>query len=87
MCLALILQDDAIMKRVFNGFSSLHQAVKFAPEVWIPMFIRIASKPQTHSFSLDIISALFQLLTKKFPESFWVCMSRVIHKLAKKPWT
>ncbi|XVE97297.1 hypothetical protein REPUB_Repub03eG0007600 [Reevesia pubescens] len=76
-------EDHATITRVVNGFHSLHQAVKLAPEVWTAMFIRIALKPQTHSFSLDIISALVMHLSNKFPETFWVCMSRLIHKLAK----
>ncbi|XVF35713.1 hypothetical protein REPUB_Repub18cG0169900 [Reevesia pubescens] len=55
-------------------------AVKLAPEVWTAMFIRIALNPQTHSFSLDIISAVVMHLSNKFPESFCFCMSRLIHK-------
>ncbi|XWS26133.1 hypothetical protein CRYUN_Cryun26dG0004600 [Craigia yunnanensis] len=79
--------NDAIITRVVNGFRSVHQAVKLAPEVWTVMFIRIALKPETHSFSLDMLSILIMHIGNKFSESFWVCMSRLIHKLAKKPWT
>ncbi|KAE8732541.1 ultraviolet-B receptor UVR8-like [Hibiscus syriacus] len=43
-------EDHAILTRVVNGFGSLRAAVKLAPEVWTPMFIRIALNPQTHSF-------------------------------------
>ncbi|XVE71302.1 hypothetical protein DITRI_Ditri10aG0140700 [Diplodiscus trichospermus] len=80
-------EDHAIIRRVFNGFQSLHQAVKLAPGVWMAMFVRIALKPQTHSFSLGIVSALLMHLSYKFPDTFWVRMSRLIHKLAKKHWT
>ncbi|XP_040968935.1 uncharacterized protein slr1919 isoform X1 [Gossypium hirsutum] len=47
-------EDDAIMRRVMNGFGSLKEAVKLGPEVWTPMFIRIALNPQTHRFFADI---------------------------------
>ncbi|XP_022732029.1 uncharacterized protein LOC111286374 isoform X2 [Durio zibethinus] len=76
-------EDHAIITRVVNGFRSLHQAVKLAPEEWTAMFIRIAMKPETLSFSLDIISALFLHLNNKFSDTFWVCMSRLIHEFGK----
>ena len=81
---ALILQNDGIITRDVNGFRSLLQAVKLAPEVWTVMFIRIPLKPETHSFYLDMVSALIMHLSNKFPETFRVCMSRLIHNLAKK---
>ncbi|XP_007011654.2 PREDICTED: uncharacterized protein sll0005 isoform X3 [Theobroma cacao] len=76
-------EDQATITRVVNGFRSLHQAIKLAPEVWTAMFIRMALKPETHGFSLDIISALLKHLSNKFPETFWVCMSTLIRKFAK----
>ncbi|XP_052486692.1 uncharacterized protein LOC105768817 isoform X7 [Gossypium raimondii] len=76
-------EDDAIMRRVMNGFGSLKEAVKLGPEVWTPMFIRIALNPQTHRFFADVISALMMRLSKKFPDTFWVCMSTLIHRVAK----
>ncbi|KAA3489844.1 putative aarF domain-containing protein kinase chloroplastic-like isoform X8 [Gossypium australe] len=48
-------EDDAIMRRVMNGFGSLKEAVKLGPEVWTPMFIRIALNPQTHRFPFTLI--------------------------------
>ncbi|PPR86409.1 hypothetical protein GOBAR_AA34282 [Gossypium barbadense] len=76
-------EDGAIMSRVVNGFGSLHRAVKSAPEIWTAMLMRIVLKPQTLSFSVDIISAVCNHVSNKFPESFWVCMSRLIHELSK----
>ncbi|KAK6237084.1 hypothetical protein SCA6_012421 [Theobroma cacao] len=76
-------EDQTTITRVVNGFRSLHQAIKLAPEVWTAMFIRMALKPETHGFSLDIISALLKHLSNKFPETFWVCMSTLIRKFAK----
>ncbi|TYJ32867.1 hypothetical protein E1A91_A05G065600v1 [Gossypium mustelinum] len=76
-------EDDAIMRRVMNGFGSLKEAVKLGPEVWTPMFIRIALNPQTHRFFADVISALMMRLSNKFPDTFWVCISTLIHRVAK----
>ncbi|KAB2024973.1 hypothetical protein ERO13_D06G105800v2 [Gossypium hirsutum] len=76
-------EDGAIMSRVVNGFGLLTRAVKSAPEIWTAMLMRIVLKPQTLGFSVDIISAVCNHVSNKFPESFWVCMSRLIHELSK----
>ncbi|KAK8513489.1 hypothetical protein V6N12_052675 [Hibiscus sabdariffa] len=75
-------EEHAIVTRVVNGFGSLRAAVKLAPEVWTPMFIRIALNPQTHSFLADMVSALVMRLNNKVPHTLWVSMSTLIHKLA-----
>lgn len=69
--------------RISNGFQSLHQAIGLAPEVWTAMFIRMAVKPEVHKFVLDIVSALVIHLSHKVPETSWVCISRLVHKLTK----
>ncbi|TYG64721.1 hypothetical protein ES288_D06G130700v1 [Gossypium darwinii] len=76
-------EDGAIMSRVVNGFGLLTRAVKSAPEIWTAMLMRIVLKPQILGFSVDIISAVCNHVSNKFPESFWVCMSRLIHELSK----
>ncbi|GLT56902.1 hypothetical protein SLA2020_299150 [Shorea laevis] len=76
-------EGHAMMKRVVNGFRSLYQAVKLAPELWTAMLIRMSSKPEVHSFTLDIISALHMHCSRKLPENFWVCISRLLHKSTK----
>lgn len=74
---------QAMLTRVVNGFRSLHQSVKLAREVWIAMFVRMAVKPEVYKFSFDIVSALLTHFSHKVPEASWVCMSRLLHKLAK----
>ncbi|GMJ07778.1 hypothetical protein like AT5G24970 [Hibiscus trionum] len=74
-------EDDAIMKRVMNGFRSLHEAVKLAPEVWAAMLMRLVVKPETLSFCIDTASAVSLHVGNQLPDAFWVCMSRLIHKL------
>ncbi|KAK2658555.1 hypothetical protein Ddye_005088 [Dipteronia dyeriana] len=78
-------EGEATLKRVANGFRSLSQSVKLAPEVWTSMLIRIVKKPEFYRFSLDIISALASHFSHKLPDSSWVCISRLLHKLVKKP--
>ncbi|KAK4852962.1 hypothetical protein QYF36_001591 [Acer negundo] len=77
-------EGEATLKRVANGFRSLSQSVKLAPEVWTAMLIRIVKKPEFYRFSLDIISALASHFCHKLPDSSWVCISRLLHKLVKK---
>ncbi|KAL5782944.1 hypothetical protein ACOSP7_007973 [Xanthoceras sorbifolium] len=75
----------ATLRRVASGFRSLSQSVKLAPEVWTAMLIRVVTKPEFYRFSLDIISALASHFSHKLPETSWVCISRILHKLVKKP--
>lgn len=76
-------ERQAMLTRVVNGFRSLHQSVKLAREVWIAMFVRMAVKPEVYKFSFDVVSALLTHFSHKVPEASWVCMSRLLHKLAK----
>lgn len=76
-------ERHAMIRRVANGFSSLRQAVKLAPELWTSMLFRMASKPEFHTFTLDILSTLSSSCSRKLPEIFWVCLSRLIHKSTK----
>ncbi|KAL9338659.1 hypothetical protein Peur_067674 [Populus x canadensis] len=74
---------NATHTRVAKGFHYLRQAVKLAPELWTAMLIRMALKPEVHRFSFDIISALITHFSHKLPETFWICMSRHLHKLVR----
>ena len=70
-----------MLKRVINGFQSLKQAINVAPEVWTSMLIRMSLKPEVHSFGLDVISALAIHFGHKIPVAFWLCISKLLHKL------
>lgn len=72
-----------MLTRVINGFRYLKQAINLAPEVWTGMLIRMSLKPEVHSFMLDIISALAIHFRHKIPETFWVCISKLLHKLVR----
>ncbi|CAL5409659.1 unnamed protein product [Camellia sinensis] len=72
-----------MLMRVVNGLKSFRHAVKLAPEVWTAMLIRMTVKPEAHKFTFDIISALLIHFSRKIPETFWICISRILHKLVK----
>ncbi|XP_043713551.1 uncharacterized protein slr1919 isoform X2 [Telopea speciosissima] len=74
-------EKHEIMRRLMNGFQSLRQAIKLAPEVWTAMLIRMAVKSDVHKFTLDVISALAIQLGRRIPEESWLCLSRFLHKL------
>ncbi|XP_020536398.1 uncharacterized protein slr1919 isoform X2 [Jatropha curcas] len=76
-------EGHSTFMRVVNGFQYLRQAVKLAPELWTAMLIRMALKPEFHSFILDIMSALVVHFNHKVPETSWVFMSRLLHKLVR----
>ncbi|XP_057477847.1 uncharacterized protein LOC130765445 isoform X2 [Actinidia eriantha] len=76
-------EGHAMLMRVVNGFRSFRHAVNLAPDMWTAMLIRMALKPEVHKFTFDIISALLIHSSHKFPETLWVCISRVIHKVVK----
>ncbi|XP_010913708.1 uncharacterized protein [Elaeis guineensis] len=76
-------ERDEVLKRLVNGFQSFKRAVSLAPEVWTAMLIRMFVKPEVHRFLWDIISALAIYFRDKIPETFWLCMSRLLHWLEK----
>ncbi|GMP91640.1 hypothetical protein CsSME_00042245 [Camellia sinensis var. sinensis] len=76
-------EGHAMLMRVVNGLKSFRHAVKLAPEVWTAMLIRMTVKPEAHKFTFDIISALLIHFSRKIPETFWICISRILYKLVK----
>lgn len=79
-------EGHSMLIRVLKGFQSFRHAVKLAPEVWTAMLIRMALKPEVHRFALEIISALAMHSSHKLPESSWICISRILHRLSKKSY-
>lgn len=77
----LNLEERATLMRVVNGFRSLHQVVKLAPDAWLAMFLRMLIKPEFRQFSFDVVSALAVHSIHKIPYALWVCASNVLHKL------
>ncbi|CAA2974085.1 uncharacterized aarF domain-containing kinase At1g79600, chloroplastic [Olea europaea subsp. europaea] len=76
-------ERKAMLMRMVNGFRSLHHAIKLAPDVWTAMLIRMSLKPEFQRFAFAIVSALASHSCRKIPETFWVCISRIIHELEK----
>lgn len=73
-----------MLLRVANGFRSFMYAVKLAPDVWLAMFIRMVIKPEFQKFSFDVITALFVNFRQTVPDTLWVCISNLLHKLEKQ---
>ncbi|CAI9759544.1 unnamed protein product [Fraxinus pennsylvanica] len=76
-------ERKAMLMRVVNGFRSLQHAIKLAPDVWTAMLFRMSLKPEFQRFAFAIVSALASHSCRKIPETFWVCISRIIHELEK----
>ncbi|KAJ7966317.1 Protein kinase [Quillaja saponaria] len=76
-------EEPAMLRRIEKGISSLREAVKLAPEIWTAMLLRMAVKPEVHKFTLDVISALVLHFSQKLPETSWLYLSRLLHKLMK----
>ncbi|KAM0967988.1 hypothetical protein ACFX1X_016714 [Malus domestica] len=74
-------EEHAMVMRVVNGFRYLRLAIKLAPEVWTEMLIRMAVMPDVHKFTLDVVSSLFIHFKGKIPETTFVCISRLMHKM------
>lgn len=62
-----------------HGLQSLRQAISLAPEIWVAMWIRMLMKSEMHRFILEMLSAFLSHSRIKFPETFWLCMSRFLH--------
>ncbi|GMH07952.1 hypothetical protein Nepgr_009792 [Nepenthes gracilis] len=73
-------EGHAMLLRVVKGLGYFWQAVNMAPEVWTAMLIRMGLRPEFHKFIVDIISALALHSKRRIPETFWICISRSLHR-------
>ncbi|CAN0860404.1 Uncharacterized protein sll0005 [Linum grandiflorum] len=76
--------EHKMLRRVANGFGYLNRAIKMAPEVWTAMLVRMAVKPEFHQFSIDVLSALAMHFSCRAPETFFICMSKLLHGYGRK---
>ncbi|KAL3844054.1 hypothetical protein ACJIZ3_001457 [Penstemon smallii] len=74
-------KGHAMLLRVVNGFEYFRHAVKLSPDVWNAMALRLAFKSEFQRFAFDVVSALFAHSGHKVPDTTWVCISKIIHKL------
>ncbi|XP_031483097.1 protein ACTIVITY OF BC1 COMPLEX KINASE 3, chloroplastic isoform X5 [Nymphaea colorata] len=73
-------KGNATITRVVGGLRSFRRAVSMAPEVWIPMLIRTALKPEAHQFVFTVLIMLSTISCRKIPESLWLCISKLLHE-------
>jgi len=57
--------------------------VNAAPEVWIPLLVGIASRPEVQNLFIDVLNALVKTSSHKIPEVVWLNISKAIHKSAE----
>ena len=76
------VQGDSTAERVVNGLRLLRTTVKSMPEVWAAMMLRICLQPDMHRFAADMASALVRYSCERFPETFWLRLSTLIHKIS-----
>lgn len=77
-------QEHDTLVRVVSGFRSLGRAVKLAPGLWSAMLIRMVVKPEFQKFAFDTSSALISHFKYHLPVSFWMCISRLLHRVVDK---
>ncbi|CAM8919577.1 unnamed protein product [Rhodiola kirilowii] len=75
-------ERQAMLRRVANGFRSLQHAISLAPNVWMSMFLRMSMKPEVRTFSMDILSATVTHVSRKAPNTFWIWLSKLLHKVS-----
>lgn len=77
-------EEHDTLVRVVSGFRSLGRAVKLAPGLWSAMLIRMVVKPEFQKFAFDTSSALISHFKYHLPVSFWMCISRLLHRVVDK---
>ncbi|KAK4364887.1 hypothetical protein RND71_016245 [Anisodus tanguticus] len=77
-------EERGILVRVVSGFRSLGRAMKLAPDLWSAMAIRMMVKPEFQRFACDISSALISHFKYHLPVSFWMGISRLLHRVVDK---
>ncbi|KAJ8526601.1 hypothetical protein K7X08_029078 [Anisodus acutangulus] len=76
--------ERGMLVRVVSGFHSLVRAMKLAPDLWSAMAIRMVVKPEFQRFACDIGSALISHFKYHLPVSFWMGISRILHRVVNK---
>ncbi|KAK4338049.1 hypothetical protein RND71_042536 [Anisodus tanguticus] len=77
-------EERGMLVRVVSGFHSLGRAMKLAPDLWSAMAIRMVVKPEFQRFACDIGSALISHFKYHLPVSFWMGISRILHRVVNK---
>ncbi|KAF7093559.1 hypothetical protein CFC21_095967 [Triticum aestivum] len=77
-------ERSRMIRRLVNGVQSFRQAISLAPNAWTAMLIRVALKPESQRFILDVFLALVNYSHDKVPETCWICMSKYLNYLDKQ---
>ncbi|KAM3207375.1 hypothetical protein ACQJBY_062544 [Aegilops geniculata] len=77
-------ERSRMIRRLINGVQSFRQAISLAPNAWTAMLIRVALKPESQRFILDVFLALVNYSHDKVPETCWICMSKYLNYLDRQ---
>lgn len=72
-------QKRFFLIRVIAGLRAFAKAVNSAPEVWIPLLVSTAVKPEVCKFYINVLKALAKKSCQRVPETAWLHISRAIH--------
>ncbi|OAE27082.1 hypothetical protein AXG93_4278s1010 [Marchantia polymorpha subsp. ruderalis] len=72
--------SDSFGGRVKVGFQAFANAVSSAPEIWIPLMARLASKPEARSLGSDVASSLLEVYRHRTSEASFLAMSKALHE-------
>ncbi|KAH9304656.1 hypothetical protein KI387_009060, partial [Taxus chinensis] len=76
-------QKRIFLIRVIAGLRAFAKAVNSAPELWIPLLVSTAMRPEVCKFYIDVLNALAKTSCQRIPETVWLQISRAIHKSTK----
>jgi len=77
------VQNNIFLIRVISGLRAFVRAVNAAPEVWIPLLVGTASRPEVQKLFIDVLNASFKTSCHKIPEVVWLSISKAIHESAE----
>ncbi|KAL2629763.1 hypothetical protein R1flu_014449 [Riccia fluitans] len=72
--------SDAFGGRVTVGIQAFANAVTSAPEVWIPVMVRLAAKAEARSLGSDVASSLLEVYRNRTSEASFLYLSKVLRE-------
>ncbi|CAM6120342.1 unnamed protein product [Calypogeia fissa] len=65
------------------GFQAFANAVNSSPEIWIPLFSRLACNAEARSLAAAVTSSLCEIHCRRTSEASFLLMSKALHKCGK----
>jgi hypothetical protein len=74
------MQFDDFPERLQVGLLAFTKAVESDPEVWIPLLVCLAARPEARALVCDIASALSDFYCNLTAEAAILFMSKLLHE-------